>query len=119
MRAKFTLSIVLVFIQILILSLIVINIASCELPLKWADNRTIGFDGLSCGSSCGFNGGSTCGSSKCGEVTIPSIEYTPPSPKGSPPKPPELVDGNTLPSGTTETGGVGTSGGGGGGARRR
>ena len=117
MGTKFTIPVRVVFVQILILCMIVITITSCDSPLKLADNRTAGFfSSTSCSGSYGPSGcGSTCGSSECDDTIIPHIEQPPPATKGSPQKPPELTDGDKLPSSTTETGGAGSSGGGRGG----
>jgi hypothetical protein len=112
MGAKFKIPVLFVLVVILILSLIVIIICGCESTLRLADNRTTGFPGpTSCSdsfkaSSCS----SACGSAEFDEATIPHIEYIPPSTKGSPQKPPELLDGDKLPSNTVETGGPGRGG---------
>ncbi len=116
METKFTITVLGVFVQIFILCMIVITIPSCESPLKLADNQTTGFfSSSSCSRNYGPSScGSTCGSSECDKIIVPSIEQPPPATQGSPQKPPELIDGDKLPSSTTETGGAGSSGGGGG-----
>jgi hypothetical protein len=112
MGIRFKIPVLIVVRQILILSFISIIIFGCKPPVRLVDNRTAAFPGsASCSdsfkaSSCS----SACGSAEFDEETIPHIEYIPPSTKGSPQKPPELVDGDKLPSSTVETGGPGRGG---------
>jgi hypothetical protein len=107
MGARFKIKVLFILLEILILYLIVLIIASCESPLRLADNRTTGLLGFtSCSdSSIASSCSSACVSSNYDKEIIPNIEYLPPSTKGSPQKLPELVDGEKLPSSSVEIGG--------------
>lgn len=104
----------------LLLGFLAGSLTGCDFWRGPTDNRTGGMFEPPSPSSC--SGG--CQALVCGPFEpTPGTEQPPPAAtKGSPPKPPELIDGSQLPSDTREGGGIGgrgSGGGGGGGGGRR